>query len=561
MFRIRRFRIKHSKINRGSDRTVSEETFLPDNKSQTGKDEPNSLPPIDSSVTNPEWRELHLSGSLIKNLRILKAIFLNCSDVVFHEFTFPQNEGTRLAVVYVDGMTDSARLGEQVICPLNGLALDENIKSKIPGKKALEHIKNSVLCAGEITELNTIEIIVNMILSGKTAILLDGADKALVIDIKGYQKRNIEDSNIDRLSRGPREGFVEDLRTNTSLLRRKIKNPALKIETLKIGRVTNTDVAVVYVEGITNPKIVAELKRRIGRIDIDGILEGGYIEELIEDNPLSPFCTISHSDRVDKIAALLLEGRAAVIVDGTPFVMTAPTLFIEIIHTPEDYYQRFFFSSMVRILRTFTFFISLSASPLYLALITYHPELLPTSLLLNIAAQREAIPFPSFFEIFIMEVAFEILREAGLRMPMPLGQAVSIVGAIVLGDAAVRAGLVTPATVIVIATAAIASFTYCYPGSVTIRPIRFGLLITSGFIGLPGLIFGLLLILIHMANLRSFGIPFLYPIAPLSLDELKDSFVRTPWWSMDKRPRLLTRNLFRQAPGQQPQPPQGATGG
>jgi spore germination protein KA len=561
LIRIRRFRIKHSKINRDSERTVSEETFLPDNKSQIGKEEPDSLPPIDSSVTNPEWRELHLSGSLIKNLRILKAIFLNCSDVVFHEFTFPQNEGTRLAVVYVDGMTDSTKLGEQVICPLNGLALDEDIKSKIPDEKTLEYIKNSVLCTGEIAEINTIEIIVNMILSGETAILLDGADKALFTDIRGYPKRNIEESNIDRLIRGPRESFIEDLRTNTSLLRRKIKNPALKIEMLKIGRVTNTDVAVVYVEGITNPKIVAEVKRRIGRIDIDGILEGGYIEELIEDNPLSPFCTINHSDRVDKIAALLLEGRAAIIVDGTPFVMTAPALFIESIHNPEDYYQRFFFSSMVRILRTFTFFISISASSLFLSLLTYHPELLQTSLLLSIAAQREAVPFPSFIEIFIMEVVFEILREAGLRMPMPLGQAVSIVGSIVLGDAAVRAGLVTPATVIVVATAAIASFTYCYPGSIAIRPIRFGLLILSGFIGLPGLIFGMLLILIHMANLRSFGIPFLYPIAPLSLDELKDTFIRAPWWSMDKRPHLLTRNLFRQAPGQQPQPPQGATGG
>jgi len=516
-----------------------------------------ALPAISTSVTQPDWQMLDLTRSLADNIKMFKAIFAGCSDLVFHEFNFAQHKDLHLAVIYVDGLAERALVNESIIRPLS-LELPLVTRNTEPLRgRLLEIIRRNGLCVPEIEETGQVKKAVNAILSGDTALLIDGQDTALLIDTRGWEMRAIEDSYTDRLVRGPREAFVETLRINTALLRRKIKNPALKIEALTLGQVTQTDVAVAYVEGIANPKIVAEVKNRLGRIAIDSVLEGGYLEELIEDHPLSPFCTINHSDRVDKIAALLLEGRVAVLVDGSPFALTVPALFVELLHNPEDYYNRYLFMSPVRALRIFAFFVTLLTSSFYVSLITFHPELLPTPLLLSIAAQREAVPFPAIVEVLIMEITFEILREAGLRMPLPLGQAVSIVGALVLGEAAVRAGLVAPATVIVIATTAIASFTFCYSASLVLRLLRFPLLILSGFLGLPGLTFGLLAMVIHLANLRSFGVPFLYPISPLSPEELKDTGVRAPRWSLRRRPHLLTTNLIREKAALKPQPPPG----
>jgi spore germination protein KA len=502
------------------------------------------------------WQTLLLSASLDKNIEMLKAVFANCSDVVFRQFTFAQNGEIRLALIYTEGLADKKQVGDQII-----RALSLELPAVVPGGKikrdqVLDLIEQRGLCIQKLDEASRVERVVDAVLSGDTVLLADGHATAIINSARGWAARPVEDSVVDRLVRGPREAFVETLGTNTSLLRRKIKNPDLKIETIKIGRVTRTDVAVVYIQGIADPKILAEVRRRLARIDIDGILEGGYIEELIEDNPLSPFCTINHSDRVDKVAAFLLEGRVAIMVDGTPNVMTVPALFTELLHNPEDYYQRYIFSSAVRMLRVLTLFLTLLTPSIYLAIVTYHPQLLPTSLLLSLAAQREALPFPAFVEVMLMELTFEILREAGIRMPQPMGQALSIVGALVIGEAAVRAGMVAPATVIVVAVTGIASFTFCYTASITLRLIRFPLLLASGMLGLYGLGLGLFVLLVHLVGLRSFGVPFLYPLAPLSFEGLKDVAVRAPWWAMFVRPRLLAGKKIRRINrGLKPGPP------
>ena len=505
----------------------------------------------------PEWQDLGLSDSLDKNIKMLKDIFANCSDIVFRQFALAQNENIRLALIYTEGLTDKNQVGDQIMRTLS-LELPAVISGeKIKKERALELIRQRGLCIHKINETNRMEKVVDAILSGDTVLLVDGHATAIINGSRNWAARAVEDSVIDRLVRGPREAFVETLGTNTSLLRRKIKNPSLKIETTKIGRVTRTDVAVAYIQGVANPKIVEELRRRLARIDIDGILEGGYIEEFIEDNPLSPFCTINHTDRVDKVAAFLLEGRVAVMVDGTPNIMTVPALFIELFHNPEDYYQRYIFSSAIRMLRIITFFLTLLTPALYVAFTTYHPELLPTPLLLSVAGQREAVPFPAFVEVLIMELTFEILREAGIRMPQPMGQALSIVGALVIGESAVRAGMVAPATVIVVAVTGIASFTFCYTATLTLRLIRFPLLLASGALGLYGLGAGLFVLAIHVVGLRSFGVPFLSPLAPLSVEGLKDTVVRAPWWAMFTRPGLLGgKNIQRESRGLKPDPPQ-----
>jgi len=509
-------------------------------------------------VLNPQWRDLPLSSSLDENLRRLKAVFAGCSDVVFREFNFAQNRQIRLALVYTDGLVDKSLVSNQIMKALS-LEVPLVASGKEIGKEqALEFIVRQGLCVHQVEYADRLEKAVNAVLSGDTVLLVDGHATALINGVRSWEARSVEDSITDKVVRGPRESFVETLRTNTSLLRRRIKNPALKIEMITLGRVTQTDAAIAYVEGIASPGLLKEVKERLRRLDIDGVLESGQIEELIEDNPLSPFCTVNHTDRVDKVAAQLLEGRVAVITDGTPYVLTVPALFIEIVQDPEDYYQRYLFSSLVRITRFIAVLAVLLTSPLYVAIITYNPELLPTPLLLSIAAQREGVPLPAFVEVLLMEFVFEVLREAGLRMPQPLGQAVSIVGALVVGEAAVRAGLVGAATVIVVALAGITSFSFCYTGSITLRVIRFPMLVLAGFMGLYGVLIGVFTLVVHLSSLRSFGVPFLSPVAPLIFSDQKDFLVRAPWWAMLRRPRLIARtNPQRESPGQKPRPPAG----
>ncbi|MEW5898098.1 MAG: spore germination protein [Bacillota bacterium] len=513
---------------------------------------------VSTSVENPGWKDLPLSSTLDENLQNLKAVFANCSDIVFREFNFAQNKNVRLALIYTDGLVDKSLVSDQIMKALS-LEVPLVASGKEIGKEqALEFIVRQGLCIHQVEYTDRLEKAVNAVLSGDTVLLVDGHATALINVARSWEARSVEDSLTDKVVRGPRESFVETLRTNTSLLRRRIKNPALKIETITVGRVTRTEVAIAYVEGIVQPGLLGEVKERLRRIDIDGVLEGGQIEELIEDNPLSPFCSINHTDRVDKVAAQLLEGRVAVITDGTPYVLTVPALFMEIIQDPEDYYQRYLFSSLVRIIRFIAVFAVLLTTPLYVSIITYNPELLPTPLLLSIAAQREGVPLPAFVEVLLMEFVFEVLREAGLRMPQPLGHAVSIVGALVLGEAAVRAGLVGAATVIVVALTGVASFSFCYTGSTTVRVIRFPLLFMAGFMGLYGVLISVFTLVVHLASLRSFGVPFLSPAAPLVFSDQKDFLVRAPWWAMFRRPRLIAGvNPQREGPGQKPRPPAG----
>jgi spore germination protein KA len=356
--------------------------------------------------------------------------------------------------------------------------------------------------------------------------------------------------------RGPREAFVENLRTNTSMLRRKIKNPDLKIETMKLGQVTRTDVCLVYIKGIVNDKLVDEVKRRLQDIEIDSVMSSGYLEDMIQDNPWSPFPQVNYTEKPDRLAARLLEGRVGIMVDGTPIVLTVPTVFMEFLHSAEDYYERSQIGTAVRIIRFFSMFMSLIMPSLYVAIITFHHEMLPTGLLLSLAAQREAVPFPAFVEALAMELTFEILREAGIRLPRQVGQAVSIVGALILGEAGVRAGLVAPATVIVVSFTGITSFVYFYSASFTVRLLRFPMLVLSAAFGLYGLIIVLILIVVHMCTLRSFGVPYLAPIAPLVPEDLKDTIVRAPWWGMFARPRSIAwKRSQRVTPGQKPAPP------
>jgi spore germination protein KA len=378
--------------------------------------------------------------------------------------------------------------------------------------------------------------LMNAIFSGNTVILAEGWSQGISASTSKWKQRGVEEPSTQTVIRGPKEGFTEDLLTNVSLLRRRIKSPALW----------------------TKDSVVNEVLERLDRIETDSILESGYLEEFIQDVTFTPFPTISNTERPDAVAAAIMEGQIAVLVDGTPFVLLLPVTFFKFFLASEDYYQRFDIASFVRIMRFIAFTISMLLPSLYIAISTYHQEMLPTTLLVSLAGQREGVPFPALIEAFMMEITFEVLREAGLRMPRAIGPAVSIVGALVLGQAAVEAGLVSAAMVIVVSFTAISSFVApAFNIAIAARIIRFFFMLLAGTLGLFGIMSGIFFFLIHLAGLRSFGIPYMAPVSPFVPKNWKDIFVRVPWWMMRTRPHLITRkNSVRQGKNLRPTPPE-----
>jgi len=496
-----------------------------------------------------------LSENIEDNLQQIKADLNKCSDVVYREFFFAQNERIRLALIYIDGLADPDRISDQI---MRALALE--VPLVVSGRAitkagAPEFIKERGLCIPQLKETDQLRDIIHAILSGDTVLLVDGYAAALLNGVRGREARPVGETETEPTVRGSRESFVETLRVNTALIRRKIKSSNLKIESLRIGEISDTDVALVYIEGIVNENLVAEVKSRLERIEIDAVLESGYIEELIEDNPWSIFPTINHTEKPDRVAAMLLEGRVAIMVDGTPTVLTLPNLFVEYLQTPQDYYERSLVATAIRLIRYIAMIISLILPSLYIAITSFHHELLPTFLLLGIVAHREVVPFPIFFEVFIIEVAFEILREAGNRLPQVIGPVVSIGAALLLGEAAVREGIIAASTVFIVVFAGLAAYAFAYSASMSFRLLRFALMVLSGTLGLFGLISGITFIVIHMCTLRSFGVPYMSPLAPTTGADLADVVYRAPWWATLSRPRLMTRkNKKRQGQGLKPTP-------
>ncbi|MDC3417318.1 spore germination protein [Aquibacillus salsiterrae] len=468
----------------------------------------------------------------------IKEEFKDSSDLIFRKI----NVGKRHAyLIYIDGLVDSNRIElhaiEQLFKDLDDQRLDA------------EMIEEKIVSINSVSESTTLTDTINQILDGNTVLIVDTFDKAIVIDAKGATKRSVGEPDSESVIRGPREGFTEAIRVNTSLIRQKIHSSNLKVLSRKIGTETKTSVAIMYMENLAPPELVKEVLARLDKIEIDGILESGYIEELIEDSPFSFFPQIQNTERPDTAAANLLEGRVCIVVDGTPFVLILPVSFWQFIQASEDYYQRFHISIFLRLLRTVLLFLALLMPAFYVAVTTFHQEMVPTTLLLSIAASREAIPFPVLVEALIMELAFEALREAGIRLPKVIGQAVSILGALVIGQAAVEAGIVSAPMVIVVSLTGIASFTIPrFNMAISIRLLRFPMLILAGTFGLFGVVIGSIVLLTHLCRLRSFGVPYFSPLSPLDWSELKDVFIRVPWWEMDRRPeQFVKENTVRKA--------------
>ncbi|UOQ49341.1 spore germination protein [Gracilibacillus caseinilyticus] len=468
----------------------------------------------------------------------LSKLFYNSVDIKYREFEIGNQNPIQCFICYTEGLVNKDDINLFIMEPL----LSSNSTNKIDqmsSSSVFSLIKNQTLTSTSVTEVVNLDDAISGILSGKTALFVNGENTALLVSTEGFAARKVEEPDTESTVRGSREGFNEVLNVNTSLIRRKISNPNLTFEEMTIGKQTQTKVRIGYISGIANPKVVEEVKKRLNEIDTDTILESGYIEQFIEDNPYSIFPTIGNSEKSDKVAGKILEGRVAIFCNGTPFVLTVPHLLIEIFQVPEDYYSRPFLVSIMRLFRLAAFFLTLITPAFFVAIATYHHEMVPAFLLVTMAAAEEKVPFPVFLEAIMMIVIFEILREAGVRMPRPIGSAISIVGALVIGEATVQAGLISAPMVIVVALTAITGFVVSAINDAIII-IRFFLLILAGTLGFYGLLMGLLVIIGHLCSLRSFGSPFLAPFGPVILSEWKDAFIRMPLKSLTFRPQTIT---------------------
>lgn len=478
-----------------------------------------------------------------QNEALFHQLFQNDDVVVYRHFENQNDTTIKCCAIFVDGMVDQEIINENIIWPIMSNILPK--KSRLP----MEVLQTRVIMAHDIQKAADLNKLTEALNTGKTILLLDGTAEALIISSQGWKTRAITEPENEKSQRGPKEGFTESLMMNLSMLRRKLNTShQTKYKFKVLGSRVHTKVCICYIEELVNPAFLAELEKRLEQIGLDAILGTNYVVEFIKDAPFSPFKTIGNTERPDVVAGKLLEGRIALLLDGSPVALTLPHIFIEYFQSNDDYYINFFFSSISRLIRIAAFIFTISVPAIYLALTNFHPEILPTPLLLSISSARQGIAFPTIIELLLLGFAFEIIREAGVRMPTTIGQALSIVGALILGQAAVEARIVSAPMVIVTGLTAVTGLMIpTLSGAIII--LRFVFAILATFIGFYGYLFGIIGLLIHLFVIRSFGVPYMTPLNALNLQEIKDTVVRAPWWYMENRPRFIgIMNRIRQSP-------------
>jgi spore germination protein KA len=482
----------------------------------------------------------YLTGIIEEDFYKIRRVFEGSSDFTYRKFEI--NPTYTAIILYLDGLVDMKRMEHNILAPL--LNQNEGLLKK--DKLTIQDIEDEI-SSGQVEKGDTIQQIVDHMLIGGTVLLINGFNQALFISEQSWPQRSVEDPPSEAVVLGPREGFTENIRTNTSMIRRRVKTPQLKLESMKVGKLSKTEVVITYIDGLAESSLVEEVRTRLNRINVDAIEDSGYIVEFIEDNPYSVFPQILQTERPDRVVGNLYEGRVGIIVENSPFVLVVPVTFFQMMNSPEDYYGRFVMASFIRLIRYLFLHIALLFPSIYIAVTTFHQELLPTNLLFSVAASREKVPFPAIVEALLMEITFEALREAGLRLPRPIGSTVSIVGALVIGQAAVEAGIVSAPLVIVVSITGIASFMFpSYSMTGAIRLLRFLMMFLAATLGFYGILLGIFFMLVHLVQLRSFGVPYLAPAAPFNFNNMKDVLIRAPWWKMDERPEQVgKKNLKR----------------
>lgn len=484
--------------------------------------------------------ELPIAKSLNKNIEVLTNIFSDWGDFVKKKFVLERENGNlNIYIIYIDGLTDNEMVERTITRPLLYEWRNTGLDREKQGS-AFDIIFQNQTEAVDLTKADTMMKVVGSVLNGDTAIFIDGEEKALVLSTKKFPTRSVSEPQKEAGLKGPRDSFTENFRTNTALLRRRIKDPKMKEKQGVLGQRSRTVYGLMYMEGLIYPSLLSEIENRLKSFTIDGIFDSGMLVHLLEEKWYSPFPQVQTTERPDKAASAILEGRVVLVVDNSPEVIILPTTLNAFFQAADDYYNRFAVGTFARCIRYLAAYITVLLPGLYVAITCYYPQVLPTDFLLAIVGARNDVTFPIVVEVLVMELLFELLREAGIRLPGQMGNTIGVVGGLIVGQAAVEASLVSTIVVIVVALTAIASF--AIPNeefSSTFRLLKFMMIFFGTVAGLYGIMLGMLVLQIHLASLESFRIPYMLPLVSGSIDddvEFQDFMWRKPIFTMKRRP-------------------------
>lgn len=505
--------------------------------------------------------DCNIYENLAKNYEYLKVQYnsLINSDIILRPFVININNKVYNALfIGIDGMISSELVNNYLLRPLmqniSAVPKTSHTKNGIEFKKIKktnieDYIFDKLIPQNTIKKAYKFSEVSDSVNSGDCALFIDTLNLAFVIDVKGYESRSIDNPKNEIVVRGSQEAFIENLRTNTSILRRLINSSELIIENSTVGKVSKTKVAICYMKNIANSSLVAEAKYRLNNIDVDYVVSSGNVEQLIQDNSKIALPQLISTERPDKAVNHLLEGRVIILVNGSPYALIAPAVFIDFLSSPEDLNLKHQYANLLKLLRIIATFITLFLPGIYVAIMNFHSELVPTALLFTIASSRNAVPFPVLFELLLMEISFELIREAGLRIPTPIGPTIGIIGALVLGDAAVSANLVSPVLIVLVALTGICSFAIPdFSLNFTFRIYKFIYIFLGYFIGLFGIAIGIFIHVVLLTNLKSFGASYFAPYAPMTNLNTSISYFIHPIWRRETRSDFLNTKRPREQP-------------
>lgn len=491
----------------------------------------------------------YISRNLSENLEyIMQAYSIPVNgDIVVREFLINvKDKSYKAFIIFFDGMTNSKIIDDNILGPLMLLSDLDNkrVHDNIP-----EYIRSRLITHNQLKVVRKYSEVIDEVNFGGCAVFIDEIDSAFTADVKGWQSRGVGIPQTEKTIRGPQESFTEGVRTNSALVRKILKDKDLIVESVPLGKRSKTPCSILYIKDIANNSLVGEVRRRLRGISADYVMDSGEMEQLIEDGSFLPLPQTITTERPDRVAALLAEGRVGLIMQGSPIALVVPATLPELIHSSEDSYIRFPYVNLLRLLRVLGILMSLFLPAIFVAATNYHQEMVPTNLLMAIAATRERVPFPIVFELIIAELAFELIREAAVRIPGPIGSTLGIVGGLVLGQAAVTANIVSPILIIVVAVAAIGSFAIPnFSLGFAFRILKFVYILLAAVLGFLGIAIGLCLQGFWFSSSKSFGVPMLSPFGPVVSLMFLNDITRAPIWKQERRPDYLNTKDERKQP-------------
>ncbi|HHV61797.1 MAG TPA: spore germination protein [Firmicutes bacterium] len=482
-----------------------------------------------------------LTGDLDKDLQMIKSTLGRSDDIIIRVVNIAGRKDARVAVISVDGMTDRAAMDRDILESLMYRARDDKI-ANVPKKDIPKAVMDYILQLSEVMELESVGDIFGDILAGNAALIFDGYPKAVSVNLKGWQQRSVQQPISEPAVRGPRDGFVENIRTNTALIRRRINDPNLIIRSLKVGSRNPTHIAIVYIDGIADSNIVSMIEEKIKTLKVDQLFGSGSLEELLAKGSVSLFPKALATERPDRVAGGLMQGQVAIVIDNSPFVLVVPAVLATFFQASDDYYNRSPIATYIRIIRLIGWTLGLFLPGSYVALSAVNPDVIPLGMAIAISASREGIPYPAFVEVLIMDIAMELLAEASTRLPTYIGASATVVGGLIIGTAAAQARIISNIMIIVVAATAIGIFvTPNYELALAWRISKFLVTFLAAIFGLYGLSAAFIFLLLLLVAQDSFGVPYLAPFGPFKpTDFIRDVFTRAPWWSIiSRRPRTF----------------------